>query len=234
AWEIPSGKAIYEIDGGYAAPVDVSRGEGWLAISAETHIDLIDPVKGTCLGRCAVEVAGSVVDASISPDEARVAAVYLPGSAAADRLRAGQVNQTSDDIGDATLVVWDLQSGSAEKTPLRLSKFALLHWGGPEHLVVCDHSTSVYDLRAGLQVMNYGFGGSWPSEGLPLRRSPDGRLWAAVESGYQKWGWCSMNVPDSKGPTEGLFVRDDREFFAAPNESVQVEVDAGSSALSKK
>lgn len=234
AWEVPSGKAIYEIDGGYSEPVDLSVSEGWLAVSALTHIDLIDPVQGVCLGRCAVDVPGSVVDLAVSPDEARLAAIYFPGALAAGRLRAGQVNQTSDDIGDATVVVWDLQTGKAEKMPLRLAKFALLHWGGPEHLMVCDHWNKVYDVRAGLQVMNYAFGGSWPTEGFPLQRSPDGRLWAAVESGYQKWGWCSMNVPDSRHPAEGLFVRDDREFFTAPSEPVQVEVDAGSSTLNNK
>lgn len=236
AWEIPSGKAIYEIDGSYSTPVDVSVSEGWLAISATTHVDLIDPIEGICLGRCTVdEVQGSIVDASVSPDSAKLTAVYFPGaSSAADQLRAGQVNQTSDDIGDATVVVWDLQSCKAEKMPLRLSKFVLLHWGGPELLVVCDLSIKAYDLRAGLHVMNYGYGGSWPREGLPLLRSPDGRLWAAVESGYQKWGWCSMNVPDSKQPAEELFLRDDREFFAAPKEPVQVEVDAGSPALSSQ
>ncbi len=68
AWEVPAAKAIYEIDGGYSLPVNVPSGGNWLAISAETHIDLIETATGKCIGRCATGVPGTVADLAVSPD----------------------------------------------------------------------------------------------------------------------------------------------------------------------
>ncbi len=234
AWEIPSGKAIYQIDGGYSLPVDLTVGRDWLALSGGRHIDLIDASAGTCLARCAVEVRGSLVDISISPDQGRMAAVYVGNQAAAEMLRSGQPNQTSDDLGDGTVVVWDLQTGKAEKLDQRIVRFALLHWGSPDLLMVADLATKVYDLRSGIVAMTYVIPGMWPREGFPLHRSPDGRMWGAIETGYQTWGWSSMNCPDPAQEQQAISLKDDRDYFAAPREPVQVEIDAGTRAFSQK
>src|SRR5262245_33528632 len=110
AWEVPTAKALYEIDGGYSGPVDATPGRNWLALAADKHVDLIDVATGKCLGRCTADVPGSVAEISdvlASPDGARLAAVYMPDQTAVKWLQFAKVNPTSDDF-DATLVHWDL------------------------------------------------------------------------------------------------------------------------------
>ncbi|MGE5190974.1 MAG: hypothetical protein ACM3U2_00640, partial [Deltaproteobacteria bacterium] len=137
SWEVPGAKAVYEVDGGYTVLVDGVLQRNWLALSAGTHVDLIDVATGRCLDRCAARIAGTILDLAVSPDGAKLAAVYLADPTAANRqtaaniVRAGRVNPTSDPM-EATLVVWDLHTGRAEMLPYKLQKFALLHWGSCE------------------------------------------------------------------------------------------------------
>lgn len=234
AWEVPAAKAVYEIDGRYTAPIDLLPGRDWIAISAGTHIDLLDTATGRCIGRCAVEVAGKVGDIAVSPDGARLAAVFLTTPGAAERLGTGQLNPTSDTM-DGTLVLWDLRTGKAEMVSLRPYKYGLLHWGGPEHLAFIDGNATIYDLRAGIPVLYHNYGqSSWPNDGLPHQRSPDGRLWAAVESGYQTWDWMTTRVPDPEGQEDAPFVDPDRKYFVAGDDPVQIEIDCGSRSNSEK
>ncbi len=64
--------------------------------------------------------------------------------------------------------------------------------------------------------------------------SPDGRLWASVESAYQDWDWTSIRLPDPQGEGEGQFLAENRQYFTAPEEPVRIEIDCGSETLSKK
>jgi hypothetical protein len=234
AWEVPAAKAVYEIDGVYGAPIDMVHGRDWLAISAHTHIDLLETATGKCLGRCAVNVPGTIGDIAVSPDGARLAAVFMASPAAADLLSAGKVNPTSDTM-DGTLVLWDLKTGKAGMMSLRPYKYALVHWGGPEHLALLDGNATIYDLRAGIPVLYHTYHeSSWPNDGLPHVRSPDGRLWVSFESGYQTWEWTTTRVPDSDGTEDAPFVNPDRKYFVAGDDPVQVEIDCGSRSVSEK
>jgi WD40 repeat protein len=234
AWEVPAAKLVYDVDGRYAAPVDLIPGRDWLAISAGTHIDLLETATGKCLGRCAVDVPGRVGDIAVSPDGARLAAVYMTSPGAADLLSAGKVNPTSDTM-DGTLVLWDLKTGKAGLMSLRPYKYALVHWGGPEHLALLDGNATIYDLRAGIPVLYHTYHeSSWPNDGLPHVRSPDGRLWAAYESGYQTWEWTTTRVPDPEGTEDAPFVSPARKYFVAGDDPVQVEIDCGSRSVSEK
>src|SRR5262249_42460212 len=47
-WEVPTGKAAYEVEGKYRLPVEPVRGRAWLALSAGTHIDLLGSASGGC------------------------------------------------------------------------------------------------------------------------------------------------------------------------------------------
>src|SRR5205085_9710108 len=56
-WEVPAGKAAFEVAGGYRLPARTVRGGGWLAVAAAAHVDLVDAETGRCLGRCSLAEA---------------------------------------------------------------------------------------------------------------------------------------------------------------------------------
>src|SRR5262249_12885873 len=58
-WDVAGGKAVYEADGTYRLPADAVRGRAWLALSAGTHIDLLEAATGRCLGRLPLGAVGN-------------------------------------------------------------------------------------------------------------------------------------------------------------------------------
>ena len=236
AWEVPAAKAVFEVDGGYAAPVAWAPGRAWLAASTTAgHVDLVDAATGKCLGRCAAGVPGRVTDLVVAPDAARLAALYPdPANLYATERFLADLGMPRPDEVDVKLVLWDLiKTGRAEMASRKVRAFALLHWGGPEHLAFCNEFESVvYDLRYHTPVLAYHFqrGHPWPRLGYPLHRSPDGRLWIGTGDGPTTEGWLATVVPDPAGKTEGVFLAADREFFDATETPIRIEIDLGTPA----
>jgi hypothetical protein len=48
AWEVPAGRAVYEVEGDYQGPLHLAPGQGWLAAAAADHVDLLDAATGRC------------------------------------------------------------------------------------------------------------------------------------------------------------------------------------------
>jgi hypothetical protein len=221
AWEVPAGKAVWEVEGGYAAPAELAPGRGWLAVSAGTYVDLIETTSGRCLGRCRTGgVDGTIRDVAVSPDGKRLAAVY-PGAPA----RRKEL---------FTAVVWDLTSGKAERVPFGTGSFALLHWGGPEQLVACSDRCELFDLRARDRVGTYSMPKNYDRPlGPPLARSPEGRLWISLGNTRglnlrnQPRVWRALTVPDPRVTNEGRVLAEDRQYVSLRKTPVRVEVDLG-------
>jgi hypothetical protein len=235
AWEMPACKAIYEVQGGYQAPVDFAPGQRLLAVASATHIDLIDTATGKCLGRCAAALPGKISDLVVAPGGMSLAAVWTAEKEAADRFKIRQGLQTLGHL-DTKIVLWDLKTGRGEVGSTRVRSYALLHFGGPEHLTLCDFECVMFDLRAKASAIGYKFpvGHAWPKSGLPLRRSPDGRLWIGVPSGPETWGWSAMNVPDPNGEKDRVFTSAERAYFSPISTPLRLELDAGTPEFGKK
>src|SRR5262245_1035078 len=93
AWEVPAGKAVFEIDGQYAGPIQLEPGRRWLvAATYPGHVDVLATDMGACLGRCSADNFGYRWDHTLlSPDGTRLVRA-LP-------------------VLSLGLAVWDLKTG---------------------------------------------------------------------------------------------------------------------------
>jgi WD40 repeat protein len=165
AWEVPGARAVFEVAGGYTAPVALASGRGWLAVAAGDHVDLIDTSTGACLGRCrAGGVRGAVTDIALAPDGRRMAVVF-PGPG-------------DPKGGKFTAQLWDLGSGRADVLPFGSAPYVTACWAGPEHFATFTANNALYDLPVRYGLAPYHFAPGAPNwSGPALARSPDGRLW---------------------------------------------------------
>jgi hypothetical protein len=165
AWEVPAARAVFEVAGGYAAPVAVAPGREWLAVAAGDHVDLLDSDSGKCLGRCrAGGVRGAVKDLILSKDSRRLAVIFPgPGDPKGGKL---------------TAQLWDLDSGRADVLSFGSEPYVTACWAGPEHFATFTASNALYDLPVRYGIAPYFFAPGAPRwSGPGLARSPDSRLW---------------------------------------------------------
>jgi hypothetical protein len=161
AWDVPAGKAVFEVAGEYRLPVAPVRGRAWLAVvgAAEgtSHVDLLETDTGRCLGRLPLtgaELPDTYPDLAISPDGKLLAYV-------------GQRTDSTPAQLTAMLLAWDLTSGKAH-APLPITR--VQGWSIvalDEHRVLIGGQ--MIDLRCRIPVARYSC--HCPAD------SPDGRLW---------------------------------------------------------
>jgi hypothetical protein len=179
-WDVPAGKAVFEVDGDYRLPVAPARGGGWVAVHAGTHIDLLDGDTGSCLGRCLLAEgdgdAARPMDLAIAPDASMLACLAWRPKPGAD--------------GPAAVLAWDLASGQPlpPVPTLRGPGRALLALDGRRVLL---DGIAVVDLKARVEYAFY-FTPPFrpftdmPHPGGPLPGSPDSRAWSfGPEPGWE-------------------------------------------------
>jgi WD40 repeat protein len=229
AWEVPAGKGVYEVRGGYSTPVVFGPGRKWLAAAAAGAVDLLDPESGRCLARCRADAAGAAYTAlALSPDGKSLAAARRGGPPAPE----GKTEWTAD--------VWDLATGKPTAIPFGAGRLELLHWSTPRHLLAASGTVEVIDLALGGVAWTVsparGPGGG-PAAGPPrLSATPDGRLWVDVPNyrpSAERPGprlWQTQRIPGPAAEADRLVLADGREYpLASP---VRVEVDVGDRARS--
>lgn len=229
AWEVPSGKAEFEVAGGYVAPAAQAADRTWLAVAAGVHVDLLDSSTGVCLARCrAGGVTGTMRDIALSSDGRRLAIVFAgPGDPKAGKL---------------TAQLWDLATGTAELLAFGTEPYYTSCWVGPDHFATFTNEAALYDLTVRYGVAVYQFPpapAKW--HGAVFARAADGRLW--FHRGDQRPGggpksaagaWWA--VSDSELLTTHTAKLDDapRESVFPRRFPVRVEADLGASERGKK
>jgi hypothetical protein len=210
-WDVPAGKPVFEVDGGYRLPVAPARGGGWVALHAGTHIDLLDGDAGSCRGRCPVAEGdcdpSRPMDLAVSPD--------------ADLLACLAWRRKPDAHGPAAVLAWDLATGQplplvpTQRGPGR----ALVALDGRRVLL---DGIAVVDLKAPVEYAFY-FTPSFrsfsdmPHPGGPLPGSPDGRAWSfgpepgwedpRVQRGTTEVMLRPLDLPGyDSGPTDAALV----------------------------
>jgi hypothetical protein len=231
AWDVPAGKAVYEVAGEYKAPLQLAPGRAWLVAPAEAHVDLLDTATGRCLGRCREE--GLDKDwhgCSLSPDGRTL--VRTRDGDLVDR-RAPQMGQR------ARAHVWDLTTGKhAGSFQFGSAPAVQMFWCNPRQFLVAPHGNAgLIDLDAQAVVCSYDLPkerAAARGQGLDLFRGDTaGRLWMNLgkPQHMQKLPtgpWRPLVVPDPKGKADGVLARaEGREYQFGRGATVQVEVDLG-------
>jgi hypothetical protein len=224
AWNVPDGKAAYEVEGDYQLPVCPVRGGAWVAIAANSGVDLVDTESGRCLGHFAGEpddrYASHPADLAISRDGSALAYVAP--------------RKKPDPEGGAVFQAWDLASGKLLlRTPMGVpirpmvvldSRYVLL--GG----------ASLFDLKtqlgfAGYQTDRFHSPDYMPFPEGPLPGSPDGRIWAfGPEPGAEDSGRGMLRPLELPGYATAY---GDRASVFDKQTPLLVEVDMGEEGRSR-
>ncbi|HEX5103147.1 MAG TPA: hypothetical protein VFV87_05020, partial [Pirellulaceae bacterium] len=162
AWDVPAGKAVYEVAGGYRLPVAETRGRAWLAVTGEGHVDLVEADSGRCLGRvplAGAELPDDLAALSISPDGKLLAYCGRRTDSSPAQLQPEMAGW---------LLTWDLATGKPHPPleVLRLPGWEIVAFDSVRVLV----GGALFDLRCGTSVAAYNC--------RFLADSADGRLWA--------------------------------------------------------
>jgi hypothetical protein len=162
AWEVPTGRAVYEVEGGYKGPAALSPGRAWVAVCAAEHLDVLDPATGACLGR----LPGG--DASGGP--------WTGLSVSFDGLRLAGVRSQAAPNARQNVHVWDLKSGQArDPFPIVPGLGDVVHWSGSDHLLIGRKELVSLPLQTTVLTFNTLLN--------PTSGTLDGRLWCvAVEA----------------------------------------------------
>jgi hypothetical protein len=248
AWDPSSGKAAFEVDGGYTHVGEVAPDSQWVVLWTGKHADVLDASTGKCLGRCqAGGFDGRLQAFTLSPDGKHLAAAFtgwpkpLPGT--------GPGN---------TAVVWNLETGKAglygfpgdSGRRSRLITPPTCAWVGTEHLLLCGRTltepATLLDVRLALPVGSYKIQGGGYNVEQPAVASPDGRLWfptsaiAGVPKNFNarlanhpdfpaQFAWHTASLPGLHG--KDAFLADAaREWVDLASQPVRVEVKVGSDA----
>jgi hypothetical protein len=186
AWDVPAGRAVFEVAGKYAGRAALSPGRAWVVVPAVGHLDVLDTATGACLGR--LDNGGVPPRAwsrlAVSPDGRRLVALKW----APQQPRA--------------VHTWDLDSGKArESIPMPPGGGWLLHWYGERHVLA---GGDLVDLELHTAVATYTLPGSLAE----LAEGPvDGRLWCVSVPKPAAPAQPLMSVaPPEDGPARGALV----------------------------
>jgi hypothetical protein len=245
AWDPSSGKAVFEVEGGYTYAGAVSPDRRWVVLWAGTHADVLDAATGKCLGRCrAGGFSGCLAACTLSPDGRRLAAAFTGWPAALPGNGPGY-----------TAVVWNLETGKAGLHGFagdggRLPAAPTCVWAGTEHLLVCGgpltEPATLLDARLGRMVGSFKIQGGGYVAGQPAAGTPDGRVWfasaaiAGTPPGFNPYtsnhpdfpgafAWHTVSLPGLHG--KDAFLADaGREWVEPSEQPVQVQAKVGTAA----
>lgn len=125
SWDLPNAatgaehfEERYEIDGSYRPPIVWSPGRKWLAASAGSYVDFLDPQTGACLGRVGAPHPGHVMDVAVQDDGTQAAVLYQSKEAAAiliSDLQTGQSHWLQLSLGDRSPALSAISSVDRER-----------------------------------------------------------------------------------------------------------------------
>jgi hypothetical protein len=257
AWDPASGKALFEVDGGYTYVGEVSPDRKWAALWTGMHADILDAETGKCLGRCqAGGFSGRLLAFTLAPDGKRLAAAF-----------SGWPKDLPAQGPGNTAVVWNLVTGKAglygfagdsDAAVSRRSPAATTcAWAGPEHLLLSGRAlteqATLIDVHLGMTVGNFRIQGGGYVAGQPVIGGPDGRIWyptnaiVGAPKGFNPnvahepdfpnhFVWHTVSLPGLHG--KDAFLADPgREWIDLTGQPVQVQAKIGtqdqSEALAK-
>ncbi len=235
AWDIDTGKAVYEVTGEYTTPAEHGPQRQWVAVASRDGIDLVDAESGRCLARCRRTAAGEPYETlAVSPDGKGLAALR-PGVTPP---RAGSTEST-EWICD----VWALTNGRHTSVPVGHKPLQLLGWYSPKHIwVASKFKVEMIDTALGDVIWHGWYDGiyfhQWVEKGVPYgRATPDGQLWQYVQYRGSDRDvppnvWHSQQVP----PADSEILEFVRSLDAQQQvvDNIRVEVDLGESSRSQK
>ncbi|HEY1861966.1 MAG TPA: hypothetical protein VGG61_16510 [Gemmataceae bacterium] len=195
AWDIPDGRAVYEIfiSGSNLAAV-LSPGRTWIAVATKGGVYLFDTAAGRCLGHLETgdPAAEGWIALAIAPDGQRLCGIirrrpppFAPSGIGGwmtrwnGKERAGELVWSS--LYD--IYTWDLQSGKLTGsfpvwTDVASPQWNPLHWCGPNHILIGGRNLVDLEHRVLLR--------AYLASRAIVPESPDGRLWylsAATQPG---------------------------------------------------
>lgn len=248
AWDPSSGKALFEVEGGYTHAGAVSPDRRWVVLWTGKHADVLDTATGKCLGRCqAGGFSGRLEAFTLSPDGRRLAAAFTGWPTALALNGPGY-----------TAVVWNLETGKAGLYGFvgdgdRPRAAPMCTWAGTEHLLLSGHPltepATLMDTRLGVPVGSFKIEGGGYVPGRPALGTPDGRVWYATSAlagappGFNPnvaphpdfpaaFAWHTVSLPGLHG--EDAFLADPgREWVEPAGQPVQVQASFGTKAQSE-
>jgi hypothetical protein len=258
-WDVPACKAVFEVDGGYAAPAHLPPGRAWVVAATAAHADVIDTATGKVLGRCAA--ANKFSDwkyTALAPDGRTL-------------LRVRHVENPGPGTLQETAHVWDLTTGR-EGGPVAfgIAPPEGAMQGGPHHSIQVGGALEgavwadsrrflgvgrfchLVDLEAGATACVYRFLEKYVPPGREreeqserpatprVSADPAGGVWVNVPARAPdpkariNREWRRVAVPNPAGAEDGPLAAADRTFPFRPGSSVRVEVDLGTTERGRK
>jgi len=234
AWDAASGKAVFEVEGGYDGPVALAPGRAWLAACRAEVVDLLDAETGRCLGRCKPAVAGGAAAAVAVASDGQGVAIARPAAKEPDRKGGGR-----SFLAD----VWNLADGKATSAAFGTGRLELFHWAAPRHVLAVSGirgdsgvSPELIDARLGLVTCVYQ-NPLQKTNGLrvmPLfSADPDGRVWVKTDTTNNPWAkgkqkdWALIALPNPANAAEQALLALGLTVFDLASSPIRVEVDLG-------
>jgi hypothetical protein len=253
---------MYEVNGGYHAPLKLEPGRAWLAADAVAHTDFVDAATGAILGRCQPQTKTKAWTrfTALSPDGKRYLHLYP------------HKDQRNIDPDSAVANVWDLATGE-EQEPFEfevgvrlpsdprvpLGVWPIPHgpatgpmrgvvWIDESRFLLLSHLSQLVDADLGEPIALYSFAIPGMADiskgyyGKPfteyLSPEPSGKLWVhramdPVPSYWVSTFWNPLPVPGTSGADAPL-SKPEREYAFTPDTPVKIDLDFDGDIRSKK
>jgi hypothetical protein len=160
AWELPSCKAVYEMNCGRDAKVIMTPDHTLAVVATAGRLDVLDAATGECRGR--LDAPGQLLSLALSADGQHLAALFAARRGAGLRPGWREVR------------AWSLADGRSEGVAPVAALNSRLQWAGPRQVLV--GGVSLVDLEVGWATALL----QAPAGRMPLAVSPDDRLWYLV------------------------------------------------------
>ncbi|MGL6097135.1 MAG: hypothetical protein ACRC7O_15225, partial [Fimbriiglobus sp.] len=227
-WNVPSGKAVFEVDGGYTNATQVAPGGGWVVAFTDAHADVLDTATGRCLAR--LGAGGPVGDWIGGP-------LLSPDGRLLVRLRHGGLVRPEEKLGtERKLAVhfWELTAPG----PGQVREYGSTSWlprvdfCGPRRLFAGYlREGELSDLDVGAIIARLALPENL--QGAWFRTDPFGHMWMTTNKPlprlpYDPGSWERVAYPTPAGGTgDPLADQVDLARAYRPGSVVRVEADYG-------